>query len=729
MSFDQWKKGRAGRYDDDSDSDDERGARGFARSPYQRSNEYDCYGREIDSERLSYDRRYADSREARGARQDGYQYKPAEHRIGSAMSVKKIPLPGLNAGLGNLAINDDTPLSRREMKNGKPKARPSAKQMESKLVAFPAKSAKQRMSSAQRVPAGSSNNRLLVAAIDFGTTYSGYAFSFRHEYDTNPSKMHANEWRNVAQGNMNAKTPTCLLLQPDMKLHSFGNEAKTKYASLCEENAHRTWFFFWEFKMTLHHEKEITQNYQLKDINGKLLDALTVFSLSIRALKDHLMTVLQNGYAGVRTNDVTWVITVPAIWNDSAKKFMRLAAEKAGLDKNNIEIALEPEAASIFCKLLPITRDPETETGMTIFPPGARYMILDCGGGTVDITVHEVLEDNTLKELHKATGGNWGGTVVNKSFLNFISNLVGPGVFNDFSKTHKSGYLELLEEFENKKRMTAADSTERVTIRIPIGLQEMLQNEKVKQKLQQGKYANKVDIYGDKLRMDAALFREFFQQAVDDIIKHTHDLMESLPRPVKAILMVGGFSESPVLQKAVKEAFGHMVKVIVPIEASLCVMKGAVLYGHRPSSISARKSRYTYGVAMTVPYIKGTHPSNRKYEDDGKKWCDGAFDKHVEIGQTVTPGEVQATRTYYPMSTSDKFLPVILYRSSAANPMFVDERSCDFVGFYFVKRQPGVGETTKQDAVRVRLVFGNSDIRVEAIKSDGIVHTADFRIE
>ena len=74
--------------------------------------------------------------------------------------------------------------------------------------------------------------------------------------------------------------------------------------------------------------QEITCNYQLKEENGKILDALTVFSLSIKALKDKLMKVLQEGYQGVQCNDVTWVITVPAIWNDSAKKFMRRAAEK-----------------------------------------------------------------------------------------------------------------------------------------------------------------------------------------------------------------------------------------------------------------------------------------------------------------------------------------------------------------------------------------------------------------
>ena len=35
---------------------------------------------------------------------------------------------------------------------------------------------------------------LVVAAIDFGTTYSGVAFSFRHDYEMNPRQVHAKQW-------------------------------------------------------------------------------------------------------------------------------------------------------------------------------------------------------------------------------------------------------------------------------------------------------------------------------------------------------------------------------------------------------------------------------------------------------------------------------------------------------------------------------------------------------
>lgn len=36
---------------------------------------------------------------------------------------------------------------------------------------------------------------------------------------------------------------------------------------------------------------------------------------------------------------------------------------------------------------------------------GDRYVVMDCGGGTVDLTVHQIrLPEGHLKELYKASG-------------------------------------------------------------------------------------------------------------------------------------------------------------------------------------------------------------------------------------------------------------------------------------------------------------------------------------
>ena len=64
--------------------------------------------------------------------------------------------------------------------------------------------------------------------------------------------------------------------------------------------------------------------------NGKQMKALEVFSAAINFLKEHLIKNLNNRNAGNRISSETvrWVLTVPAIWNDAAKQFMREAAEK-----------------------------------------------------------------------------------------------------------------------------------------------------------------------------------------------------------------------------------------------------------------------------------------------------------------------------------------------------------------------------------------------------------------
>jgi molecular chaperone DnaK (HSP70) len=58
------------------------------------------------------------------------------------------------------------------------------------------------------------------------------------------------------------------------------------------------------------------------------MPAMTIFTMSIKYLKEHFNQTLNNQTTGIMEKDIQYVITVPAIWNDSAKQFMREAAEK-----------------------------------------------------------------------------------------------------------------------------------------------------------------------------------------------------------------------------------------------------------------------------------------------------------------------------------------------------------------------------------------------------------------
>lgn len=58
--------------------------------------------------------------------------------------------------------------------------------------------------------------------------------------------------------------------------------------------------------------------------------AMEVFAAGIRFLKDHMMKACTERMygSGVDIADIRWVLTVPAIWDDGAKQFMREAAVK-----------------------------------------------------------------------------------------------------------------------------------------------------------------------------------------------------------------------------------------------------------------------------------------------------------------------------------------------------------------------------------------------------------------
>ncbi|CAC5396426.1 unnamed protein product [Mytilus coruscus] len=198
----------------------------------------------------------------------------------------------------------------------------------------------------------------------------------------------------------------------------------------------------------------------IEDITGKPMAALDVFTLSIKALVKHLMALLEKQGTGVKMKEIRWVLTVPAIWTDSAKQFMRKGAVQAGIPENKLYIALEPEAASIFCQYLPIEHLNGADFKMT--EPGTKYMVVDLGGGTADITVHEKVSNEHLKELSSATGNNCGGTSVDERFLQMFVDIFGRPLMNALKEEDPSAYLDLFLEFETVKRTIDPDKNTKV---------------------------------------------------------------------------------------------------------------------------------------------------------------------------------------------------------------------------------------------------------------------------
>ncbi|XP_052780054.1 heat shock 70 kDa protein 12A-like isoform X2 [Mya arenaria] len=437
---------------------------------------------------------------------------------------------------------------------------------------------------------------LLVAAIDFGTTYSGWSYSFKHEFELDPTKASTKRWHGDQL--VSLKAPTCVLIEPDGETFSaFGYDAENNYTRLAEAEEHEQWYFFKRFKMKLYNE-DINRDMKIEDKTGKKLKADIVFSAAIRFLKDDLLKVIQDRIKGsVKPEEISWVLTVPAIWDDGAKQFMRESAENAGISSDKLIMALEPEAAAIYCRFLPMENSGQGDSLSTI-KTGSRVMVVDAGGGTVDFAVQEVAENGSMNNIYKASGGDWGGTKVEEAYVKFLEDIIGKDSIDEFKRSNMEDYIFMIRDFEMKKRdVDPLKSEKPVVFRITATLLQLVKQRKGKEiheLIVDSAFDKTVSIKADKLKVDMDVVRNIFKIQIEAIVDHVSNLLDqSTVGDIEAIVLVGGFSNCSLLQQAMNTKFdGHTI--LVPNDADLAVLNGAVIFGHKPELISQRVSKYTH---------------------------------------------------------------------------------------------------------------------------------------
>lgn len=82
-------------------------------------------------------------------------------------------------------------------------------------------------------------------------------------------------------------------------------------------------------------------NTTISDILDRKMPALVIFTHAIKFMKDQLLKDLERSGFVVEGDDIIWVLTMPAIWDDPAKQFMRKATEEVHINKIMISIFLK----------------------------------------------------------------------------------------------------------------------------------------------------------------------------------------------------------------------------------------------------------------------------------------------------------------------------------------------------------------------------------------------------
>ena len=358
-------------------------------------------------------------------------------------------------------------------------------------------------------------------------------------------------------------------------------------------------------------------------------------------------------------------------------------------------------------------------------------MLLIYIGGTIDITVHEVTESGGLKEICVASGGGWGGILVDNAFKELLIELFGQDIYDTFVKSMTEDWLDLWRTFDSKKKTVDPASNAAINMKLPLSLLKLYKEktgEEFEHMLKNSRYASTIKIRGgDKVRFDSTLMKGLFDASVDKTISHVMSILDDKnARDIGTILMVGGFSESPMLQHAVKKELPH-VKLIVPREASSSILRGAVAFGHNPKSITQRVLSKTYGISTTQKFRKGIHPQHLKTITHGEVRCSNIFSKHVEIGQSVNVGEPQVEKYYKPLGESQGTITFTVFASKLKDPKYTDQ-GCDCIGKFTVDISNLPDNLPRHDKkVFVSLTFSGTEITASArVKKTGQITAATF---
>ena len=337
-------------------------------------------------------------------------------------------------------------------------------------------------------------------------------------------------------------------------------------------------------------------------------------------------------------------------------------------------------------------------------------------GGTIDITAHEVLNDGTVREIIKSNGGNWGGTSVDRKYIDFIKCLIGESVTQSIEQNEPQVFFEVCREFETAKRTIKPQSDIKFNVRIPSQLGEAYAFLNPRKNLKSKKFVSTkvhgnipISFIGDKLRLAPKDAESFFTETVTEITRHLKNLLQQKSgKDIATIILVGGFAESPMLTQAVKSTFSEM-RVIIPHEAAWSVLRGAVIFGHDPGLIKERRSKYTYGLAVFDKFDPKKHDEKYKYEGDGEIRCACLFSKLISIDDPVTVGEYRKAEKYMLTDIEDEG-SMELYTSESSDPKYIDEKGCSFVGYILSAGHNFV----VNEIVDVMMRLGETEVEIKA---------------
>ncbi|XP_062620316.1 uncharacterized protein LOC134281905 [Saccostrea cucullata] len=438
---------------------------------------------------------------------------------------------------------------------------------------------------------GTRSRVLFIAAIDIGATYSGYGFSSIF----NPFDIE----KNFSTTNDNALTTkilTAVLQRTENNEDLYGYDARKTYEEALPGDREKLLFF-----CHFHQFYEKKGDMVVKAENGiekPLKDILTIFiryllNLILQRIKE-VFNRTQDTTEGVRLEDVNAVVTYPVSWDEDLVSVLRSAAHAAGISERSLYMVSEVQTVLPFLQVMPKHLLPlaKRETGRKVFQDiyNKDFIILDVGGERCEITKLRGREGQERSQNIEMRYFDWEADGPGERFIRFMKSLFGEYIISDLHTNYVEDYSLLLHNFETEKHKISSN-TQKIYLPIPTQLEDLVKEhtsqcsvkEHVESKSRQ-KYSRGVTFENHKLHIDAEVFRVvIFKPALMLLSQHLKEFFEKDKNlsEISFLCMVGGYSNNKLFQNEVKRFCDlNNLAVVVPDEAELVILKGAIYAGH-----------------------------------------------------------------------------------------------------------------------------------------------------
>ncbi|KAL4819764.1 hypothetical protein BDW67DRAFT_181481 [Aspergillus spinulosporus] len=375
------------------------------------------------------------------------------------------------------------------------------------------------------------------------------------------------------------------------------------------------------------------------------------------AVQDYLMRVFKHAHPQLEKQEgfnETWVVElvlcVPSKWSTYAQltmqEIMLEVVKETGMRGRDFSMFIieEPEAAVTFAL--------GQENIREFLEKNPTFIVCDAGGGTVDAITYSVRQTKPFRfdEIATPAGKDCGSSYIDQALIQDcrrrLAHITEIGCEPLFSK-EAIMQDNLFRTFEQElKRYYDPEDWDKEECR---GLRMV------------GLRPDSARNFGNGfLFITKDQMNAYFKRSLEGTRSLILEQLEQLDGiRVQALLLVGGFSRSPALQRSISEAFKgtylNVLRLDDDIDITTAVSRGGVLRALNKEDGPRRKLRLNLGVCLTEPWNPKyaghrnapwfRHPlNNKKYVKDCMDWV---IRKDRVLGQRES-AEIRLHRVFAP---------------------------------------------------------------------------------